>query len=79
MRQKFDQFMATQVRTGRQGARAPEQEDALYRQFLKWKKTRPAEPEALGHDPAVLSRIMLQKAGFAAPFLRPRRSGSGSS
>jgi hypothetical protein len=39
-RQKFDQFMATQAReTGRQGARVPEQEDALYQQFLKWQKT----------------------------------------
>jgi TRAP transporter TAXI family solute receptor len=39
-RHKFDQFMATQAReSGRQGARVPEQEDALYQQFLKWQKT----------------------------------------
>ncbi|WFU70673.1 TAXI family TRAP transporter solute-binding subunit [Bradyrhizobium sp. CB2312] len=38
-RARFDQFLAAQTReTGQQGARTPEQDEALYQQFLKWQK-----------------------------------------
>ncbi|MGY3616859.1 TAXI family TRAP transporter solute-binding subunit [Bradyrhizobium sp. USDA 10063] len=39
-RQQFDRFMAAQTReAGGQGARTPEQDEALYQKFLKWQKT----------------------------------------
>jgi TRAP transporter TAXI family solute receptor len=40
-RQQFDQFMAAQTReAGWQGARTPEQDEALYQKFLKWQQMR---------------------------------------
>ena len=43
-RQKFEQFIAAQARdTGRQETQTPQQDDALYRQFLQWRKSTDAK------------------------------------
>ena len=43
-RQKFEQFMAAQARdTGRQEARTPDKDEALYQQFLQWRTSNDAK------------------------------------
>lgn len=44
MRRKFDQFMATRAsQTGSTGSAAPEQNEALFEQFLEWQKALAAK------------------------------------
>jgi hypothetical protein len=43
-RQKFEQFMAAHAKdTGGQGARTPDNDEELYQQFLKWRKSNQAD------------------------------------